>query len=256
MSKKRIALVVTGVLAAVVTVGVLALDGVVRSALEENLTATFGTETTVEDVDVGILSGDVTAEGIVVANPEGFETPRFAGLARTHVETGLLDLLGDTVTVRLVELEGLELHLERRGTSTNFGPVLASVKERREARPPDTRSFRVDELVLRSTVARARLGAEGREETVEVPEIRLTDLGAGEGGASVGQIAGAVLEAALRGALSRSGGLPRAVAGLLRGELGDLGDLPGSLDLGPAGEEGDAAERVRDAVESVLPDGG
>lgn len=255
MSTRRLVAAVMVALAAAVVIGVLAVDGFVRSAMEDSLTRAFGTEATVESVDVGLLSGDVTAEGIEVANPEGFDAPRFAALPRMRAETGFTDLLGDTVTVRRVEMEGLELHLERRGTSANFVPVLASVKELRAARRPGAKRYRIDELVVRSTVAHARLGAGGGVDTVEVAEIRLEDLGAGEGGAALGQVAGAVLQAVLRSALARSGGLPGAVSGLLRGELGELGDLPGGLDLelGPADDGEEAAERIRDAVDGALP---
>jgi hypothetical protein len=258
MSRTGIAGLAVLALAALVVVALVVVDGVARSAMESSLTEAFGTESSVESVDVGVFSGEVTAEGIVVSNPEaGWESPRFAALARMRASAGLLDLLGDTVTVRRVELEEMELHLERRGAGANFVPVLGSVSELRAAAGADRRRYRVEELVVRSAVARVRLEDGGREETVEVPEIRLTDVG-GEGGRTMGQIAGAVLEAALRGALSRSVGLPGGVSGLLRGELGGLGDLPGRLDLGPAGGDGeeDAADRVRDAVEEVLPGGG
>lgn len=257
MSGRKIAGLAVLALAALIVVGLVAVDAVARSAMESGLTEAFGTETSVESVDVGVLSGEVTAEGIAVANPEGdFESPRFAALARLRVSAGLLDLLGETVTVRRVELEGLVLHLERRGTSANFVPVLESVNRQRAAGSPDAKEYRVEELVVRETVAQVHAGA-GGEQTVQVPEIRLTDVGGGEGGRSLGQIAGAVLEAALRGAVARSGGLPGAVSGLLRSELGGLGELPGRLDFGPAGEEGgDAADEVRDAVEDVLPGGG
>lgn len=258
MSRTKIAGIAFLTLAALVVMGLVVVDGVARSAMESSLTETFGTESSVESVDVGVFSGEVTAEGIVVANPEGgWQSPRFAALARLRVTAGLFDLLGDPVTVRRVELEGMELHLERGGTSANFVPVLESMKERRGGTDPDRKRFLVEELVVRNTVARVRLGAGGGEETVEVPEIRLTDVGSGQGGRALGQIAGAVIEAALRGALARSGALPGAVSGLLRGELGGLGELPGQLDLGPAGGDGeDAADRVRDAVEEVLPGGG
>lgn len=258
MSTRRIAGLALLALAAVVVVGMMVVDGVVRSALEDSLTETFGTEASVESVDVGVFSGDVTAEGFVIANPEGFESPRFAALARTRMSADLLDLLGDPVVVRRVVLEGLELNLEREGATANFVPVLESAKQQRAADESGEKRYRIDEVVVRNTVARARLGADGREETVEVPEIRLTDVGSGETGETLGQIAGAVLEAALRGALSRSGGLPGGVSGLLRGELGGLGEMPGQLDVGPAGEDedGGAVDRARDAVEDALPGGG
>lgn len=247
------------VLAALLVAGFLVVDTLARSALEESLTRTFGTEATVGSVDVGLFSGEVTAEGTVISNPEGgFGSPHFAALAHTRVAAGLTDLLGDTVRVRRVEMEGLELYLERRGAETNFLPVLRSVKASREAERSGEKRYRVDELVLRNTVARVRLGASGEATTAEVPELRLTDLGAGgEGALTAGRIAGAVVEAALRGALTRSGGIPGVLAGALRGELGALEELPGRLDLTlPDGESGDAAGRVRDALEEMLPDSG
>lgn len=48
-----------------------------------------------------------------------------------------------------------------------------------------------------------------------------------------------------------------AVTGLLRQRLGELGTLPGGLDLRlPSSVDGGAAAEVRDALEEVLPDGG
>lgn len=243
------------VLAALVVMAALAVDAVARSALEEALAGAFGTGASVESVDVRLFSGEVTAEGNVVSNPGGFGSPHFAALARARVSAGLTDLLGDTVTVRRVDLEGLELYLERRGAETNFGPILRSLQARREAGASGGKLYRIEELVLTGTVARVRMGAGGEGETVEVPEIRLTDLGS-DGALPLGQVAGAVIRAALRAALERSGGLPGAVGGLLRGELGGLGDLPGRLELPATDDGGGGDERVRDALEEILPGGG
>ena len=257
MSWKRVA----GVVAAVVVLALaawMAVDALARSALEDGLERTFGTGASVASVEVGLFSGEVTAEGLVVSNPPGFRSPRFAALARMRATAGLADLLGDTVVVRRVELDGLELHLERRGTETNFGPILRSVRETRAASGEGDRRYRIEELVLRSAVARVRLGsAEDADRTVSIPEIRLTGLGAGQGGAlPLTQVAGAVVEAALRGALRQSR-TPAAVAGLLRQRIGELGALPGGLDLRlPSSVDGGAAEEVRDALEEVLPGGG
>lgn len=147
--------------AALVLAGLVAVDAVAGSALEEALAGAFGTDASVESVDVGVLSGDVAAEGVVVANPEGVGSPHLAALARTRVETGLVDLLGDTVVVRRVELEGLELYLERDGAETNFGPVLESVRASRSAGEQGGKRYRIEELVVRNTVARVRLGTGG-----------------------------------------------------------------------------------------------
>lgn len=68
---------------------------------------------------------------------------------------------------------------------------------------------------------------------------------------------GAALEAALRGALQRSDAIPDAVSGVLRSEVDGLGQLPDGTELGFPGLEGDGVgEKVKEAVEEVLPGGG
>lgn len=260
MSWRRVAGIVAGSVIVLALAGWLAADALARRGLEQGLERAFGTPASVESVDVGLFSGEVSARGLVVSNPEGeFRSPRFAALARMRATAGLGDLWGDTVVIRRVELEGLELHLERRGTATNFGPILASVEESRASAGEGERRYRIGELVLRDVAARVRLGSgESAGSSVSIPEIRLTDVGSGEGGATLTQVAGAVLEAALRGALRRSG-TPAAVVELLRSRLGGLGTLPGGLELRlpDPDEEGEGAgERVRDALEEVLPGGG
>jgi hypothetical protein len=182
MSRGRViggAVAALGVLALVAFLG---LDLWVRGAMEDVLSRTFGTEVRVESVDVGLFSGDATAEGVVVSNPEGFESPHFLALADTRARAGLTELWGDTVTVERVELEGLELYLERDGTSTNFGPILGRVRSSGTGESGGRR-YRIRELVLRETVARVRLGAGDPEGwTVELPEVRLEDLGTGPSG--------------------------------------------------------------------------
>lgn len=188
--------------AALAVTGLVVVDRVAGSALEGALSRTFGTGVSVEAVDVGLFSDEMTAEGVVVANPEGFDSPHFASLSRLRVAAGLTDLLGDTV-------------------------------------------------------ARVRMGA-GEAATVEVAEIRLLDLGSGaRGGLGLGEVAAAALEAAVRGTLSRSGGLPGLVGRLLRRNLVEGGDLPGVLEVGGSGgtpEEGGG--RMEAAVEEILPGGG
>lgn len=245
------------VLAVLVVLGLgasFAVDAVARSAIETTLTRTFGTETSLESVDVGLLSGRVTAEGLVVSHPSEFESPHFASLATTRVRASLGELLGDPVTVDEVVLEDFELYLEQAGGKTNFGPILESSRAAAGEDDGDGRRYRVRTLVIRDVTARARLdpGA-GRvvERSVEIPEIRLENLGTGqEGGVTLSRVAEAVVRATVGAVARRSGELPGALGGLLRGAAGSLGDLPGAPDLRlPGSEEGEGLEEtVRDLI--------
>lgn len=234
-----------------------AVDGFARSAIETTLTRTFGTETSLESVDVGLLSGRVTAEGLVVSHPSGFESPYFASLATTRVRASLGELVGDPVTVDEVVLADFELFLEQAGGKTNFGPILESAKAA-AAEDDEGRRYRIRTLVIRDVTARVRLDAGAGpavERSVELPEIRLEEVGTGqEGGVTLSRVAEAVVRATVGAVARRSGELPGALGGLLQDAAGSLGDLPGAPDLQlPGSEEGEGLEET---VRDLIPGGG
>jgi len=264
MTKTRLALGLLGLAALLAVVAVLGVDALAHSALERTLRDTFGTGARVTSVDVGLLSGAVRAEGLVVANPapsggSEFHSPHFASLTRARMTAGLRELLGDTAVVRRVELEEFEIQLERAGGGTNFGPILERLRAASEVEEPaEVTHYRIGELVLRDVSARVRIGPGGSEgPAVTIPEIRIADLGSGPGGAvPLSEVASTALGAALRAVLERSGGLG-GLARTLGTELGPLGDRIGDLEIPRAGQGGNGVEdEVRERLEKVLPGGG
>lgn len=257
MTWKRILTIVAGLVLLVVGISFV-VDAVARSAIETTLTRTFGTEVSLESVDVGLLSGRVTAEGLIVANPSEFESPHFASLATTRVRAGLGELLSDPVTVDEVVLEDFELYLEVTGGETNFGPILESAEAAREEDAGEGRHYRIRTVVIRNVTARARFdpgAGQAVEQTVDIPELRLENLGSdAEGGITLSRIADAVARATVAAVVRRSGDLAGGLGGLLDGALGSLGDLPGGLDIQiPGSEEGEGLEGT---VRDLVPGGG
>lgn len=230
------------------------LDAVVRWAVESSLSRTFGTETTVGSLDLEVFAGRVTVEGLRVAGPEGFGDAPFLSLRRATLGAGLANVLRDTVDVREVGLEGLELTLLQEGTRSNFGPVLASAKE--ATAEGDEVAYRIGVVVIRDVSARARLGAGPlgqAEAAARVPEIRMEDVGSGRGGAvALSQLAGLTLQAVLEAVARESGGLPGPVRALLQARIGDL---PGGVELRlpGGGDGGSLREQAEEQLEELLP---
>lgn len=240
------------VLVAVLLGLALTMDALARSVLESTLSRTVGTEATVESLDLEILSGRVTLEGLAVANPEGFEAPRFLSLRRGRLGAGLANVLRDTVEVEELTLEGFELDLEQRGSRSNVGPILASVEDARGARgETDEIAYRIEDLVIRDVTARVRIGAGPAGDaaaTVTIPEIRMENVGSGGGGAvTLSELAGLTLQAVLGAVARESGDLPGQLGGLLRGQLQGL---PGGVDLRVP--EGADTEGLREQAEEEL----
>lgn len=257
MILKRV-LTTLAVLVLLVVGASFAVDAFARSAIENTLTRTFGTEASLQSVDVALLSGRVTAEGLVLLNPSEFESPHFASLATTRVRASLGELLGDPVTVDEVVLEDFELYLEYASGETNFGPILESAEAARGENAGDGRRYRVRTLVIRDVAARIRFdpgAGQAVERTVEIPEIRLEDLGTGEGeGLTLSRLADAVVRATVGAVVRRSGDLAGDLGGLLEGAVGSLEDLPGEPGLRfPGAEE---AEDLEESVRDLIPGGG
>lgn len=249
---------VPAVLAAAVVAAVLAVDVVAESALESALERVSGTGASVEDLDVGILSGTSELRGLRLDAPEGFESPHLLSLSRGRLEVGLASLLADTVQVEELRLQGVDLRLEVRGGESNFAPLL----DRLAGWSPEEggRRYRVERVVVSDVTADVRAGAAGASVargTVEVPEIRLRNVGSG-GGVPLARLAGIVLQATLEAVARRSGDVPGSVRGLLRR---GLGALPGGVELrlpGGEGEGGDGGlgDRLQRQAEELLPGGG
>lgn len=241
----------------------LTIDALARSVLETSLSRTVGTDATVESLDLKVLSGQVTLEGVALANPEGFEGPRFLSLRSGRLGAGLANVFRDTVEVRELTLEGFELDLEQRGSRSNVGPILASVEEARGDRgETDEIAYRIEELVIRDVTARVRIAggpAGDAAATVEIPEIRMQNVGSGGSGAvTLSELTGLTLQAVLGAVARQSGNLPGQLGGLLRGQLQRL---PGGVDLQlpGGGETGGLREEAEDRLRKLVPgqdDGG
>jgi hypothetical protein len=67
----RVVLVVVAVLAVAIGAAWYFIDSLVKKGIEEGGTYTLQTQTTVESVNLSLLKGSMTMDGLQVANPEG-----------------------------------------------------------------------------------------------------------------------------------------------------------------------------------------
>jgi len=239
----RILGIVAVLVVVAVAVPVLYVDSLARSALEDGATATFGVPTEVGSVSLGLFSGRVGVGGFRVANPEGYEAERFLAIERGRFSVGLGTFLEDTVVVPEFVLEDVSLSLEKRPGGSNYQAILANMQK--GAPPPDPgaapgKTFVIRDLRILDVEARLRLegpgGVVGKSLDVEIPEIRLRDVGSeSDGGVVASQVWAtvltAVLQAVVREGASRVGrtageALEEAAGGAVEG-AGELGGKAG-----------------------------
>ncbi|MDX2166578.1 MAG: AsmA family protein [Deltaproteobacteria bacterium] len=184
----------------------LALDGMLKRAIERRGTALTGTAVTVEHVEVSLLDGGAAVQGLRIANPPGYRTPHALTLDEATASLSLASLFSSPIVVHAIELDGVRVFFE---LDAQGNPNLDVIRRHLEKKPPpgappptrvpgtrtqprgEGRRFVVERLTLHdghlALDARAT-GGPVRDETLE--GFELTNLGADRpGGATPRQLA-------------------------------------------------------------------
>jgi hypothetical protein len=209
-----LAVVILAIVAGVVAW--LMIDPLAKAAVENGAGYALGVETTLDDIDVGLLGGRVRMDGLKIANPEGFSDGFVMTSGRFELEISPASLLSDTVRVRKFELDGLGLNVEQRLGGSNVGKVIENVR-RFESKDPDQRDpdtkggkkVRADRLLIRNVEATFHLLPEtGAVEpiTVKVPTIELTDVASDEGGVVVAELVARIVPAVVAAVIEQGRG--------------------------------------------------
>jgi len=274
-----VVLLVAGVFAAVASINTLAKKGI-----EKGGTYALGVPTTLDGASIGLFSGELGLSGLKVGNPDGFKAPHFMTLGEGEVAVSLASLREDTVRVPRFTLDTIDVRLERKSGSSNYGQILENVKkvtgsDTEPAPQPQQDSgkkFVIDELLIKDvTVTLDMLGLDGpagaivgdaTRVTVPIKEIKLSHVGqTGTGvkgsGVTISELASLIVEAVLAATVEQGGGLiPGDILGDLQGRLASIGNLD-ELGLSVVGDlqknlGEQAGKAVDDAVKKVTDEAG
>lgn len=236
-------LVLVFLLLVVVGVGlvVFGLDPAARAAVEGGVGFATGCETELGEARLSLLEGGADLSGLVVSNPEGFSDQPFLSVGTLRAEVEPRSLIGDTVRVREVVLDGLELRLEQKGLESNVKTILSRLASLGgdgggEAAPPapegaspgpEVAIDRISIRGVRATLALSDVPGVSGTYSVEVPPIELEGLSTGGEGESrtLADWAGTIVSLVVdRAAASGKGVFPDSFLEGLEGQLAGLKD--------------------------------
>jgi hypothetical protein len=194
----------------------LSIDRIAKAAIERGATYALGVKTTVGDVDVSLLGGEVTIRALAVGNPEGFQTPHMMKGERFNVRVRPGSLLEDAVEVEEFVIEGLDVYIEQKIGKSNVSVVLGNLEKfgtegggkKKEA---GGKKLKVDHVLIRDVVAHVQVlpvGGQASTLTVKVPEIVLDDVTSDSGGGVViGELAARLVPAVMAAILEKGKGV-------------------------------------------------
>ncbi|MEI6074601.1 MAG: hypothetical protein WCS94_03450 [Verrucomicrobiota bacterium] len=216
MKKKIIIGALLGVLLLIV-IGVLVaglfLGNIVKVGMETVGPKVTQTSLKVDSVSVAIFSGSAGVNGLVLGNPEGFKTAQAISVGKAMVSLVPSSLLSDKIIVRSIEVRSPEITFEGnpfgannlKKIMDNVNALVAGAKTDTNA-PAKTegakpaKKLEVDDFLISGAKVHVSLtGMGGKEMTLPLPDIHLTDLGKNDAGITPAELIKEVLSQVTEG---------------------------------------------------------
>ncbi|NOY82236.1 MAG: hypothetical protein GXP31_14655 [Kiritimatiellaeota bacterium] len=232
--KRTLKVLAVGVAVAVVLLAVglvvvyLSFGAIVKKGAETMGPRILGAPVHLEKVEFSLFRGSLDLQGLVVGNPEGFNTDSAFRLGRIRVKLQPASLFGDTVRIERVLIDSPEVTYEMGLKGSNIGAIKKNVEafgggpsEVSGKKPPETpkgeagagKKFIIDDF--RFTGGKVNLSAtflKGGKAAVPLPEIHLTDIGKASGGKSIGETVAEIAKAITDAVAQAASGAARGLA--------------------------------------------
>lgn len=186
-AKKLIETVVLAILIVIVlAIIIFSLFGenMIKTGIENAGSKTLSVPVNLGNLDLSLLRGSVGVENLVVANPQGYELKNLLELQSGNVTTNLKSLMSDTVQIESINLDGINMSIEQKGTTNNLQEILNSIPKSDEpaAEPSEKPAKKLHIKQLRISNVRVNvklLPLPGKDNTVtlELQPIEMSDLG-------------------------------------------------------------------------------
>jgi hypothetical protein len=256
----KLAVVLVAVLLMALGAVILYLDAIAKTAVERGATYALGVQTTLASADVAVLASYFKMNGLIVANPQGFQSEHFLQLGEGYVDVSIGSLRQETVELPLLTLTTIRMTLEKKGDESNYKVILDNLKRFESGEGQDKKmagkKFNIQEAVIKDiNVEIDVFGVGGELNRIRVPidEIRLTNVGAGGGDTS--EITNVIIKAIMAAVMANAADLPAELVNDLGGQLQGLSSLADmgideSFDFGA--QMGDiSGKTVEDAAKGV-----
>ncbi len=201
-----IALVVVVVIV-VVAIG-LFLDGAIKKGVERIGPQVTKVDVKLDGVSLSLLSGSGKIKGLVLGNPQGYQTPHAMSVGSTSVSVSPGSLLSDKIVVRSIRVEAPEITFEGSLAGNNLTKILDNVNGTaaspeasgdksapQEDKKKAAKKMQVDDFLMTGAKLNVSMvGMGGKSVPVVLPDIHFTDLGKGTDGITAAELTQRVLQ--------------------------------------------------------------
>lgn len=224
------------------------IDRLAKTGIEQGGRYAMGVDTTVDDVSVSLLKGQMTIDGLEIGNPEGYKTPHLMKSGHWELSVRFASLMTDTVEMPRLELDGLDLNIEQKLGKSNIKEVMDNMKRLRKEKEKEEKpgkKLRIETVRIRNVTAHVQVLPGSKPVLVKVDEIELKDVTPENSkGIVISELFQRLMAAVLAGVIDKAKDVPGIPSGFLNDLSKDVAGLAESL-----GE--DAAKLIKQAGSDV-----
>jgi len=231
----RIILLVVLLIVLLLIVGFnLFANSLLKTAIETAATSALKVKVSLGSINLSILGGKISLENLLIDNPPGYQNPRLLELKKASVSVDIKSLLSDTVRIKEIMFDGVNLTMEQKGISGNnlqdiINALPAGEKEAAgQQQPPSGKKLVINNLELSNVAVNVKLlPVPGKSDTVtlKLAPIVMKDLGT-DSKMDIATLSGKVLAAIAEGVVKQGTDLlPGEMTASMKSTLSKTGEL-------------------------------
>jgi hypothetical protein len=175
----------------------LNLNSIIKKGVETAGPRITQVDVKLDAVAVEPLAGNGVIKGLVIGNPPGYKTPSAVRVGEAKLSLVPKSIMADKIVIRSLVVKSPEITIEGSLKDNNLTKILDNIdkftatEKKEPAASGSSKKLQVDEFVVSNAKVNVNLGAMmlGQQQTVTLPEIRLTQLGTGPEGITSGELA-------------------------------------------------------------------
>src|SRR5579862_8031756 len=193
-----------------------------------------------DELHLSLWTGSASVKGLVVGNPEGYKTPQAISAGLISVGVNPMSVLSDKIVIRSIHVESPEITFEGGLSGNNLSTILNNVDAASKsgtstatatnntAQAKPSKKLEVDDLLITGAKVHVNLtDAGGKEMTLPLPPIHLSNLGKNPEGITIVDLTRSVLRAITTATLKEVGksgtNIGKNAEGLLKGAGNNAG---------------------------------
>jgi len=227
---KKIMLIAVGVVLLLVVVLMLSLGQIIKAGVNTAGPRLAKVPVHLNSVVVNPLTGMVRIKGLVVGNPEGFNTPSAMELNDFKLNIKMSSLFSKAIVIEEILIDAPQITYEKSLKSSNLSTLQANLAPKDAAAPktepsPDAKPAEkkaakkviIEDCQLNGAKVHVTITAlGGKKMTLPLPDIHMKDIGKDSGGANPAEVISEVFDSiskAVIGAVSSAGDALKNVGG-------------------------------------------